>query len=138
MSNTPAVSPGLSRLFASRAKEIYDSLDALDPELNELIQRFAYDTLWLRDGLTTREKSIATLGALLGSGRERALRLHLTGFLETCGSEEDLKNVLLHLTAYIGFPGILSGFAILREVIEQNDDKESKGNDQELEANEAP
>lgn len=106
----------MAELYGERAEAIFNSLESLDPELNELIQRFAYDKLWLRAGLSTREKSLATLAAVVAGGRERAMRLHMIGFLTTGGTLDELRAVLLHLVAYVGFPPVLAAFSVLHEV----------------------
>lgn len=112
-------SDAMELLYGSRASEIYEYLQDLDPELNQLIQRHAYDAFWLRPGLTTREKSMVTLSALVAMRVQSPLRLHMIGFLSCGGTIEELRNVLLHLVPYVGFPPVLGAFSVLRTVEEE-------------------
>ena len=106
----------MAELYGSHATPVYDFLEQLDPELNELIQRFAYDQLWLRPGLTIREKSITTVSAVVATGSERAMRLHMLGFLSSGGTVEELRAILVHLIGYVGFPPVLAAFTVLQQI----------------------
>ena len=63
-------SPMLTELYGEEfAKQVYDRLESLDPELNSLIQAIPYDQFWSRSVLSIRDKSIATIAALVALGR---------------------------------------------------------------------
>jgi 4-carboxymuconolactone decarboxylase len=110
-------SPALQQLYGPLADDVYAQLETTDPELNTLIQTVAYDSFWLRPGLSLREKSITTVAAIVALRMQTPLRLHFKGFLSCCGTPEDLRNILIHLIPYTGFPAVLTAFGTLRDVL---------------------
>jgi len=114
-------SPSFQSLYGpGYADELEGFLRDLDPELNSLVQTFAYNGLWAREGLSLREKSVVTLSALVANGRTEQISLHMRGFLHSCGNAEDLRNILIHLIGYCGFPPVLTAFRVLRDVLNEN------------------
>lgn len=107
----------LNELYGEYASKVFQRLESLDPELNSVIQQVPYDQFWSRDGLSIRDKALVTVSALIALGKEEQTRLHMTGFLNAGGTVEDLRNVLIHLAMYCGFPCAMNGFAALQEVV---------------------
>jgi 4-carboxymuconolactone decarboxylase len=107
-------SAGLKLLYGEQEAQVFEFLEGLDPELNEYIQKLAYDTFWLRPGLGVREKSMVTLGALVAQRVQEPLKLHMTGFVMCGGTLDELRAVLLHLVPYVGFPAVLGAFSVMR------------------------
>lgn len=65
----------------TEADHVYNRIQALDPQLNEEIQRIAYDHFWARAGLSLRDKSYVTVVSLIAMGKEEQTRIHLSGLL---------------------------------------------------------
>ena len=59
----------------------------------------------------------APIAALVSQGKERQLRGHLGGALNQGFTPEELTEAIVHLIAYVGFPGGLTALEILNEVI---------------------
>src|ERR1017187_5679012 len=89
---------------AEYSKEVYNRLEELDPELNDLIQEMPYDKFWARPGLSIRDKSLVTVAALVAMGKEEQARIHMRGFLNAEGTVEELRGAILHMAIYCGFP----------------------------------
>lgn len=113
-------SPLMTSLYGKDyAQKVYERLEELDPELNQVIQGVAYDQFWSRDGLSIRDKSLITVASLIATGKAEQTRIHMTGFLNSGGSIDELRNALIHLAVYCGFPAIMNGFAALKEIVPQ-------------------
>lgn len=124
----PSRSPYFQSLYGQEyADELEDFLKSLDPDLNKLVQGFAYDMLWSREGLSHREKSLITLTVLVATGRAEQLPLHIRGFLHCGGSVEDLRNIFIHIIGYSGFPSVLTAFRVLNEVVKEIDARRNPG-----------
>lgn len=108
----------LEELYGEYAHQVYARLESLDPELNAVIQQVPYDQFWSRKGLPIRDKAMITVAALIALGKEEQIRLHMAGFLNAGGSIDDIKNILIHLAMYCGFPAAMNGFAALKDVVE--------------------
>ena len=120
-SNKQKPSPIMNKLYGDDfALTVSDRLEELDPELHRLIQEIPYEIFWKRDGLSLKEKALITVSALIAMGKEEQIKIHMRGFLNSGGTEEELKNTLLHLTMYCGFPAAMNGFNALKEVLKKN------------------
>lgn len=99
------------------ASELEQYLHDLHPDLNEVVQRLAYDGLWGRLDLSQRDKSLVTVAALVALYRPEQLALHIRGFLNSGGTVDELSAAFIHLSGYCGFPSVLTAFRVLKEVM---------------------
>lgn len=83
------------------------------------ITRYAWGDVWTRPGLTRRDRSIATLAALVTLGAEDEIAMHVRGALRNGLSPDEIAEVLLHTAVYAGLPRANRAFAIARDVIEE-------------------
>ena len=108
---------GLRRLVEVNGpvgEEIVSSLG----DLGRYIIEFAYGDIYTRDGLTLRERSIATLSILLAiPGCGPQLRVHLGSALNVGLTAEEIEEVILQSVPYSGFPGAMDAIALLREIM---------------------
>lgn len=110
----------MDKLYGKQySQKVFNRLEELDPELNVLIQSVAYDTFWGRKGLSVRDKSLITIAALIAMGKEEQTRIHMNGFLNAGGTQDEVRSALLHLAVYCGFPAIMNGFAAFNDVKKQ-------------------
>ncbi|HUP56705.1 MAG TPA: carboxymuconolactone decarboxylase family protein [Bdellovibrionota bacterium] len=107
----------MDRLYGKAyAKEVFFRLAELDREFNELIQEIPYDRFWSRPELSIRDKSLVTIAALVATGREEQTRIHMRGFLKAGGTYNELRNAIIHLAVYCGFPAAMNAFAALKGI----------------------
>jgi 4-carboxymuconolactone decarboxylase len=75
-------SPMMIQLYGeTNAQSVFERLEDLDPELNQEIQRIAYDHYWSRPGLSLAEKSLITVASLIAPNKEEQIRIHLNGLM---------------------------------------------------------
>ncbi len=82
----------------------------------DLLARFVWGSVWARDGLSRRDRSLVTVGVLAALGRSDELRIHLRGALNNAVTQDELREVFLQCAAYCGAPAALSAFHIAAEV----------------------
>jgi 3-oxoadipate enol-lactonase / 4-carboxymuconolactone decarboxylase len=90
----------------------------LTAPLQELVTRYAWGAVWSRPGLAHRDRSIATLAALVSLGAWPELAMHLRAALRTGLSTTEIREVLLHTAVYAGVPRANHAFTIAAEVID--------------------
>ena len=83
----------------------------------ELITRYAWGSVWARDGLDRRTRSSITLALLAALGREGELAMHVRAARRNGLSAEEISEVLLHTAVYAGVPAANAAFAIAQRVI---------------------
>ena len=95
----------------------------LPPEQADDVQRklteFCFGDTWGRDGshIDLKTRRLLTIAALVSQGKERQLKGHLAGALNQGFTPEELTEAIVHLIAYVGFPGGLTALEILNEVL---------------------
>jgi 4-carboxymuconolactone decarboxylase len=90
-------------------------------EFQDLITRYAWGEIWSRPGLDRRTRSCVTLTALVASGREHELEMHVRAALGNGLTPDEIGEVLLQCAVYCGVPAANGAFAIAQRVLETAD-----------------
>jgi 4-carboxymuconolactone decarboxylase len=88
-------------------------------DFQDFITRYAWGSVWAREGLDRRTRSCLTLALLAALGREGELEMHVRAALRIGVSPEEIGEVLLHTAVYAGVPAANSAFAIAQRVLEE-------------------
>ena len=92
----------------------------LTAPFQELITRFAWGSVWARDGLDRRTRSAITLAVLTALGREQELELHVRAARRNGLTSEEIGEVLLHTAVYAGVPAANAAYAIAQRVLDED------------------
>jgi len=84
----------------------------------DFITRYAWGSVWTRDGLDRRTRSCVTLAILTALGRENEIEMHVRAALRNGLSAEEIGEVLLHTAVYAGVPAANAAFAIAQRVLQ--------------------
>ncbi len=84
----------------------------------DFITRYAWGSVWTREGLDRRTRSAVTLSVLTALGRENEIEMHVRGALRNGLSPAEIGEVLLHTAIYAGVPAANAAFAIAQRVID--------------------
>jgi 4-carboxymuconolactone decarboxylase len=90
-------------------------------DFQDLITRYAWGEIWARPGLDRRMRSAITLMALVALNRESELAMHIRAALRNGLTREEIKEVLLQSAIYCGVPAANGAFAVLQEVMSEQD-----------------
>jgi 4-carboxymuconolactone decarboxylase len=85
----------------------------------DFITRYAWGTIWARDGLDRRTRSAITLALLCALGREHEIAMHVRGALRNGLEPAEIAEVLLHTAVYAGVPVANRAFAIAEEALRE-------------------
>jgi 4-carboxymuconolactone decarboxylase len=89
------------------------------PGMVHYTDRVLFDEVWERAGLSKRDRSLITVAALTAMGKMDQLQFHL-GFARQNGvSDDELKEALLHLAFYSGWPNGMGATAVLKNISEE-------------------
>lgn len=89
----------------------------LAPKLLELTEQVLFGDVWERPGLSKRDRSLATVSALIALNRPEQLRGHLRKALENGLTQDELVEAITHLAFYSGWPNAMSAIAVAKEVL---------------------
>lgn len=84
----------------------------------EFITSMAWGSVWSRDGLDRRSRSMITLAVLTALGRENELAVHVRAAVRNGLTEAEIAEVLLHTAVYAGVPAANAAFAIAQDVLD--------------------
>lgn len=87
------------------------------PKLVELTDQVLFDDVWERPELSKRDRSLATVAALVAMNRLDQLRFHLTFAMQNGVKKEELIEVITHLAFYAGWPNAMSAILVAKEVL---------------------
>ena len=87
-----------------------------------------FGALWTRPGLDTKTRALLCVASDTCTGREPELALHIRFALRQGWTEDELTEVLLHLSGYVGVPIIREAMLVASEVFTKvKAEKASKG-----------
>jgi 4-carboxymuconolactone decarboxylase len=75
-----------------------------DQPFQELITRYAWGSVWQREGLSKRDRSLLTIALLAALGQDAELVMHIRATRNTGASAEEIREALLHVAIYAGVP----------------------------------
>jgi 4-carboxymuconolactone decarboxylase len=88
------------------------------PGLVHYTDQVLFDEVWDRTDLSKRDRSLITVAALTALGKTEQLNFHL-GFARSNGvTDDELKEAILHLAFYTGWPNGMGAMSALKNVIE--------------------
>ena len=85
------------------------------PKLVDLTDRILFGDVWERPQLSKRDRSLATVAALIAMNRPDQLRFHLARAVENGVRKEELIEVITHLAFYSGWPNAMSAIMVTKE-----------------------
>jgi 4-carboxymuconolactone decarboxylase len=85
---------------------------SLTKPFQEFITRYAWGSVWAREGLDRRTRSAITLAVLTALGREHELAVHVHAARRNGLTPEEIGEVLLHTAVYAGLPAANAALAI--------------------------
>jgi len=90
---------------------------AISPDFERYIVENAFGVVWSRNGLTDREREIATIAALTAMANVKAELVSHIAQAEKIGlTRDEILEIILHMTVYAGFPAALEALDAAREV----------------------
>lgn len=98
-------------------EKAFADVDDFTAPLQEYITRNAWGTVWCRDGLDFKTRSLITISMLTALGRAHELKGHVRGALNNGATMQEIREVLLHATVYCGVPLAVDAFRTAHEVL---------------------
>lgn len=98
-------------------EKAFSGVDAFTAPLQEYITRNAWGTVWCRDGLDLKTKSLITLSMLTALGRSHEIKGHVRGAVHNGATMKEIQEVLLHASVYCGMPLAIDAFRSAHEVL---------------------
>jgi len=106
----------LGRAHVARAEA---GKTAFDAPFQEMITEAAWGRVWSRPELSHRERSLVTIAILCALGHWEEVEMHVKATARTGASAEDVREVLMHVAVYAGFPAANHAFKVARAALDE-------------------
>ncbi len=110
----------LNQIDGEAGQKVVESLQDICPDLAKYTIEFPFGDIYCRDGLDLKTREIATVAALTALGNcQPQLKVHLQAALNVGCSEQEIKEVIIQMAGYAGFPAALNGMFAFKEVLNE-------------------
>ena len=96
------------------AKTVYD--DPIMQKFGDYTREAIFGMLWSRPGLDLKTRTLICVVSDTATARWPELAIHLRMARRQGWSEDELSEVLLHLSGYVGVPSVREAMLIAKEV----------------------
>lgn len=100
------------------AKAVSNPDDFAAP-LQDIVTSHAWGTVWPREGLEPRMRSIATVSMLIALNRPNELKLHMRGAINNGVTPNELRELIIHASVYCGFPAAMDSMRQAKALLEE-------------------
>ncbi len=118
----PSAEPELLRIEpqaeAKRAVSVQENVGPVSQSLVDYTSQLLFHDLWLRPGLTPRDRSLVTVSALVASGQVAQVPFHLNRAMDSGLTRAQASEMLTHLAFYAGWPSVMSSVPVVKGVFD--------------------
>ena len=104
-------------LGAEYVDRVMAAQTAFDAPFQRFVTEVAWGSVWAREDLDLRTRSLVTIALLAALGRWEQLEGHLRATRNTGATPEEIREALLHVAVYAGVPAANTAFALARKVL---------------------
>ena len=109
------------QLFGEASVERMESADDFHQPLENYVTSACFGETWTRTGLTLRERSLVTMAICAALNRHTPLKRLVKCAIRNGATKEDIREVLLQTTLYIGVAGGVESWALAAEALKEID-----------------
>lgn len=110
----------MSRLTGEQGKRALEEVQSFSPDFAKLIVE-SFGEIYTRPILDLKQRELLTLSSLITQGAsENQLQFHFNAALNIGYTLEEVIEIIIHCSAYAGFPRALNALQILQKVSNKN------------------
>ncbi|MGP8270768.1 MAG: carboxymuconolactone decarboxylase family protein [Terracidiphilus sp.] len=94
------------------------AIGTFSPKLVSLTDDVLFGDIWDRSALSKRDRSLATITALIALRASEQLPFHLKRGIENGLTQEEIVELITHMAFYSGWPSAMSAIAVAKKVFE--------------------
>lgn len=104
-----------------------DRAEAAKTPLDEPFQTFitegAWGSVWSRDTLSKRDRSLITIALLASGGNDDEVAMHVRATRNTGATAEEIIDTMLHVAIYAGVPKANIAIKIVKKTLAEMEDE---------------
>ncbi|MGB7386612.1 MAG: carboxymuconolactone decarboxylase family protein [Pseudomonas neustonica] len=108
----------LTEIDGEAGHQVIESLKDVCPDLAKYTIEFPFGDIYSRTGLDLKSREIATVAALTAMGHcAPQLKVHVNAALNVGCTPDEVKETVLQMAVYAGFPAALNGMFVVKDVL---------------------
>jgi 4-carboxymuconolactone decarboxylase len=92
------------QIFGAEGMKSLENADDFQMPLQDMVTRICFGEVWSRPELSLKLRSMLTIAILAGQSRPDQLKNHVKGAIANGVTKEEIREILLHATIYVGLP----------------------------------
>lgn len=104
---------------AQRKNQVDANFGTVAPGIVEYTTDALFRDLWLRPGLSPRDRSLVTVSALIANGQSQQVAYHLNRAMDNGLTQEQASETFTQLAFYAGWPNVFSALPVAKDVFEK-------------------
>ena len=96
------------------------AIGGFSPKLVSLTDDVLFGDVWERSALSKRDRSLATITALIVLRASEQLPFHLKKGVENGLKQEEIVELITHMAFYSGWPSAMSAITVAKKVFEED------------------
>ncbi len=116
MSDDDRYDRGRTRFLEVHDERALRAVESLG-DLGRSIVRYVYGDIYLRPGLSLRDRELAAVATLVALGRSSQIPQHLRAALKAGVTPDELREVILQTAAIAGFPPAMNAMSTLKTIL---------------------
>lgn len=104
-----------------RAAQMREAIDSkgFGSALSKLATDFAFGSVWARDGLERKHRSLVVIGILIAQRQPAELKNHIRIGITNGLTPREIEEALIQTLPYVGFPAVASACSSIIEVLRE-------------------
>ena len=116
MSDDDRYERGRARFLEVHDEKALRAVEGLG-DVGRSILEFVYGDIYLRPGLSLRDRELAAVATLVALGRSSQIPQHLRAALKAGVTPDELREVILQTAAIAGFPPAMNAISTLKTIL---------------------
>lgn len=114
----------MNEIMEGGDKRLLNGLGSVAPDLAKYVLEFVFGDVYSREGLNLKTKQMLTVTTLATLGNAKPqLAYHIHAALNIGVTEQEIIDIMTHISAYAGFPAAINGVNTAKEVFTERQAK---------------
>ena len=110
----------LNTLHANQVENLESTFKDISPDLARLVIEYGFADIFSRPALDSKHREMATIAALTAMGTAPSqLKFHIKAALHIGVSQVEIREIMILMSVYCGFPAAINGTLALKEVMRE-------------------
>lgn len=123
MADEKAYEKGLEvrkKLWGQEGIDRLKNYEAVDKDFARLIVEYPFGSVWGREKLDLKSRSMCTVAVLTALNRTPELDIHIRGALNIGITKEEILEILIHVGVYAGLPVTVEALRVARKIFDES------------------